>query len=349
MQPDSTSTSTPTSGAYREYRGRSITKPGHAPLSLPAGRRIRNIRRRIYGWAFRLCYWTLPKFPLRFIWLLARIILVPAARLRYWRRANKNLIRVYGDELSTEERQRILTNVFRNLASLAVEFTGALKKGPDIYKNRVEDTGLARILLDIEARSPRGWIGVSGHLGNWELMASWGASLPGSRAGHVIAKRLPNPHLNAIVHEARQRLGLETLYRDDPPTQVVRKLKEGCRLGIVPDQDVPSLPGVFIDFMGHPAYTPTGPARLALAADVPLIPMAFLRKKNGKGFLVVHEDPILPDRSRPRREEILRLTQAWSRALENMIHEHKDQWAWFHRRWRTTPEKLDGQGRAQVG
>ena len=341
MQPGSTTTTT----APREYRGKALIR--HSG-SRPFSKRVRDIRRRVYGWVFRCCYWALPKLPLWLISFLARSILVPAARLKYWRRANKNLVRVYGNQLSDQEREQVLKGVFGSMASLAVELTDALRRGPKMYKGRVEDDGLEQCLMELESSSKRGWIGVSGHLGNWELMASWAANLPGSRDGHVIAKRLPNPHLNEIVHEARQRLGLETLYRDDPPTLVVRKLRQGCRLGIVPDQDVPSLPGVFIDFLGHPAYTPTGPARLALAADVPLIPMAFLRKGKGEGFLVVHEDPIYPDRSRPKREEVLRLTQAWSKALENLIHKHKGQWAWFHRRWRTTPEKLEGLGRAQI-
>jgi Kdo2-lipid IVA lauroyltransferase/acyltransferase len=299
----------------------------------------------MYGWVFRCLYWTVPRLPLWFISLLARAILVPAARLKYWRRGEKNLIKVYGDKLSAEERRQILNRVFRNMASLVVELNDALKTGADMFR-RVEDTGVRRCLLDLERRSPQGWIGVSGHLGNWELLASWASHLSASRNTYAIAKRQPNPYLNSIVHEARQRIGVGTLYRDDPPTQVVRLLKKGIRLGIVPDQDVPSLPGVFIDFLGHPAYTPTGPARLALAADVPLIPIAFLRK--GKGFQVIHAEPIYPDKSRPRREEVLRLTRAWSKALENMIHEHKDQWAWFHRRWRTTPEKLAAFGRAEV-
>ncbi len=341
MQPGTTST------APREYRGRTVAPRRQVWGSLPLAKRVRNVRRRVYGWIFRCVYWTLPTLPLWLISLLARTILVPAARLRYWRRAERNLIQVYGDELSAGQREQILKGVFRNMASLAVELTDALKRGPDVYRDRVEDTGLAQVLLEIEQRSPRGWIGVTGHLGNWELMASWGAHLHGSRDGHAVGKRLPNPHLNSIVHEARQRLGIGTVYRDDPPTRVVRMLREGVRLGIVPDQDVPSLPGVFIDFLGRPAYTPTGPARLALAADVPLIPMALVRK--GNGFVVIHEEPIYPDRNRPKREEIVRLTQAWSKALENMIHKHKDQWAWFHRRWRTTPQKLADLGRAEVG
>jgi KDO2-lipid IV(A) lauroyltransferase len=329
-----------------EYRGTSARAGKRPPGRLPLDRRIRNIRRRIYGWVFRCVYWTLPKLPLWFISLLAKTIVVPAARLRYWRRAQRNLVRVYGDALSTEERRQILTGVFRGVGALVVELTGAMAKHHDFYRSRVEDAGLRGCVRELQERSPKGWIGVCGHLGNWELMAAWASQLPGARSFHVIAKRVPNPYLNAIVEDARLRLGLGTIYRDDPPTKIVRLLKAGNCLGIVPDQDVPALPGMFVDFLGHPAYTPTGPARLALAADVPLIPAALLRK--GDGFKVVWDQPIHPDRSRPRKEEVLRLTLAWSKALENMIHAHKDQWAWFHQRWKTTPEKLTARGRTRI-
>ena len=309
----------------------------HPRLSRRIQRRIRNVRRRIYGWVFGCCYWTLPKLPAWFISLLARTIVVPLARLMFWRLAEQNLVKVYGDGLGATERRKILTGVFRGLGSLLVEICGMLAKGHDFYLSRTEDFAARRKLLELEARSG-GWIGVSGHIGNWELLAAWLSWLPGRDRCYAIAKRLPNPHLNRIVDDARRRVGVHTLYRDDPPTRFLRLLRMGERMGAIPDQDVPSLPGIFIDFLGHQAYTPTGPARLALAANVPLVPMAFVRK--GDGFQMIVTEPIFPDHSRPKDEEVLRLTTAWSRRLEDMIHEHKDQWAWFHQRWNTTPERL---------
>jgi len=308
----------------------------HPRLSRRIQRRIRNARRRIYGWLFRCCYWTLPRLPNRVISMLARTVVMPVGRLMFWRLAEQNLHKVYGEGLSAAERRRILSGVFRSLGSLFVEVCGLMTKGHEYYLGRTEDSAARRRLLQLEESG--GWIGVSGHIGNWELLAAWLSWLPGRDRVYAIAKRVPNPHLNRIVEDARRRVGVHTLYREDPPTRFLRLLREGERMGAIPDQDVPSLPGIFIDFLGHPAYTPTGPARLALAANVPLVPMAFLRK--GGGFEVIVTEPIYPDRSRPKDEEILRLTQAWNRRLEEMIHEHRDQWAWFHARWKTTPERL---------
>ena len=183
------------------------------------------------------------------------------------------------------------------------------------------------------------------------MLATWASSLPGDRGRcHAIAKRQPNPHLSAVLDDLQDRLGYNPIYTDQHPMQVVtaclRHLKRGVRLGIAPDQDTARAPGVFIDFLGHPAYTSTGPAQLAQTVDVPLVPLAFVR--NGDRFEVIHGDPIFPERidGRSRHDEMMRLTRAWSAAIETMIHARKDHWTWFHERWKTTPEKLAARGRA---
>ena len=149
--------------------------------------------------------------------------------------------------------------------------------------------------------------------------------------------------MNRVIANLRGQHGMNTLYRDDPPAKLIRLLKAGQSFGTAADQDTPSVGGVFIDFLGRPAYTPLGPARLALVANVPLVVGAALRQRDR--FVMQINPPIFPDRSRPRHEEILRLTQEWSRQIEQLIREHPDQWPWFHDRWKTTPESLAAKSR----
>jgi KDO2-lipid IV(A) lauroyltransferase len=269
----------------------------------------------------------------------------------YGQRAEENLIKVYGDELTAEERGRILDRVFGDMPAFLLECLGAHNQGSAYFEGRIEDRSARKMVAEVEANSERGWIGVTPHMGNWLLLATWASSLPGGRGPcHAIAKRQPNPHLSAIVDVAQRRMGFTPIYTDGTPMQVVAEclkiLKKGKRLGIAPDQDSSQLPGVFVNFLGHPAYTPVGPAQLALAVDVPLLPMALIRRDEGLPFEVIHGDPIFPDqsRSRSREAETIRLTEAWSAAMEEMIHAHKEHWAWIHRRWRTTPEKLEARG-----
>ncbi len=106
---------------------------------------------------------------------------------------------------------------------------------------------------------------------------------------------------------------------------------------------MPSLAGVFIDFLGRPAYTLVGPARLAVSTGVPIVVTAMLRR--GDGYVAHVNDPIFPDPTRPREEEVLRLTLEWSRQIQELIRRHPEQWPWFHNRWKTTPEKLAARNR----
>jgi KDO2-lipid IV(A) lauroyltransferase len=184
-------------------------------------------------------------------------------------------------------------------------------------------------------------------MGNWELLAQWMHWNSVCGVGGIVVKRQPNPHLNAIIERLRGTFGMRTLYRDDNPVGILRLLRSGRAIGMAPDQDVASVGGMFIDFFGRPAYTPIGPARLAWTANVP-IRVAYVRRGEDGRQQVRFEEPILPDRSKPRHEEIARMTRAWSAQLEAAIRAQPDQWLWFHDRWKTTPEKLAGRGRERA-
>ncbi len=337
------------------YRGEEfrpkLKTSDHSSRGRRIQRRIRNVRRAVYGMFYRGCYWVLPRLPIWSVRLLGRSLIIPISRRLHWKTAESNLIKVYGDELDAAERKRILTKMFRDLPEFLVECVSVMKHGAEHFLDRIDDESARALIARLEAESPKGWIGITPHLGNWVTLATWASSLPGDRGRcHAIAKRQPNPHLSAVIDDIQERMNFTPIYTDEHPMQVVsaclRHLKKGARLGIAPDQDAAKAPGVFIDFLGYPAYTSTGPAQLALTVDVPLVPLAFVR--NGDRFEIIHGDPIYPERDteRTRQQELVRLTRAWSEAIETMIHERKDHWAWFHERWKTTPEKLAQRGRA---
>ena len=82
------------------------------------------------------------------------------------------------------------------------------------------------------------------------------------------------------------------------------------------------------------------------SSDLPIVVGAVFRQ--GDRYRVQINDPIYPDRSRPKKEEVLRLTVEWSRQLEEMIAAHPEQWFWFHDRWKTTPELLEAKNRQRL-
>jgi KDO2-lipid IV(A) lauroyltransferase len=259
----------------------------------------------------------------------------------------RHLELVYGDALDAAGRARIARGVTRNFVAGLEEFLTALRDGPESLDDRIDDAAARALLARLHAESPRGFVGLTGHIGNWELLGSWIARHGSRGLGAAVARRHPNARLNAHIESLRRRLGLETFYRDEPPTRPIRFLREGRYVAVVPDQDVKSLAGMFVDFLGRRAYTPLGPARLALAADVPIVCGFLLRNADGSLRIEVAE-PIRPDRRAPRAEEVERLTRAWSAAVESAVRAAPEQWVWFHERWRTTPELLAARGRSAL-
>jgi hypothetical protein len=45
--------------------------------------------------------------------------------------------------------------------------------------------------------------------------------------------------------------------------------------------------------------------------------------------------PIIPDPSKPAREDVGRMVQTYARFVEDCIREHPEDYLWLHRRWRT--------------
>jgi KDO2-lipid IV(A) lauroyltransferase len=308
---------------------------------------FKQTRRFLTYWlAYAPLTWLLEWLPMAVIRWFLRKIVEPIVIRTTRARSLRHLRLAMGDELTDERREEIARGVVRHFLDGVAESLLALRNGPETYEARLEDTAARTALATLQATTDRGFVGVTGHIGNWELMGQWLSRHDPRGLGAVVAKRMTNPWLNAHIERLRRRIGLETFYRDDDPRRALRLLRGGKSIATVPDQDVRYLAGMFVEFFGRPAYTPIGPARLALAADVPIICGFFLRRPEGRFELVVSE-PIFPDRSRPRDDEIERLTHAWSAEVEKVIRANPEQWAWFHERWRTTPERLAQRGQSR--
>jgi KDO2-lipid IV(A) lauroyltransferase len=181
----------------------------------------------------------------------------------------------------------------------------------------------------------RGILFVTGHVGNWELMAQRvGEEMPCA----TIARTGNDPKLTELVGRMRAEGRVETLWREDPGTAraMIRCFKQGKLLGILIDQDT-RVQGVFVPFFGRPAFTPRGAADLALRFRVPVV-VGWCRRRSpvpGGGHVIdlveVPYDPVPPD----KEAEVVRLTAACTALLEAAIRASPEEWVWMHERWRT--------------
>ncbi|MYA32318.1 MAG: lysophospholipid acyltransferase family protein [Gemmatimonadales bacterium] len=166
---------------------------------------------------------------------------------------------------------------------------------------------------------------VAGHLGNWELGGAAVRAL-GVRVTAVVQRQ--RGAFGRRLRDLRARLGLDVLDRDAAARPALDALRSGRILALVADQHA-RRGSVPIDFLGRPAWTSLAPARLCLAADVPLFFAALVRDPTG--YRIVHEEI---DGAGSRPGDPAEVTKRWVRALEREIERRPEQYFWFHRRWK---------------
>jgi KDO2-lipid IV(A) lauroyltransferase len=177
----------------------------------------------------------------------------------------------------------------------------------------------------------RGVVGITGHFSNWELLGGYVAGRLGGIA--VLATTAYDENFDRLAVHYRRRLDVRTIYRTEPPAAPLKWLRGGGFLGVLADQDIPSLPSVVVDFLGKPARTPVGPALLARRARVPIIPMYVVRERDNN-YRVVVEPPLPKSTSRNVKQAVEEDTAAWSAAVARWVRRWPEQWVWVHDRWR---------------
>jgi KDO2-lipid IV(A) lauroyltransferase len=296
---------------------------------------IAKIRRRIYYYGalmFSKLVLLLPyKFSVGFLsdlfGGLAYYVARPAANI-----AIKNLRERFPDK-SKKEVIKITKQIFCNEAKNFFELANFPRMDSKFLKNisTVENENLIIESL----KKGKGILFVSAHAGNWEITAAAVAEL--GVPVNVVARKIYIDQLNSMLVKYRESKKVKVILRDAPDSarKLLRALKKGEIIAMLIDQDT-EVAGVFVDFFGEKAWTPSGLAVLALrtGADV----LVGLDKRVDKYFhRTVVSGPITIVSSGDRDKDVENLTQKASSILEEHIRHYPDQWVWFHERWRTRP------------
>ena len=181
----------------------------------------------------------------------------------------------------------------------------------------------------------RGVVFMTPHLGCFEVTAQAYAEMlaPGLAPITVLYRPARQAWLREMVSEVRQRPGLSTAPASLAGVrQMIRALRRGEMVGLLPDQVPPDGLGVWAPFFGRPAYTMTLAARLVQQTGaVPLLAWGE-RLPNGAGF-AVHVSAFgesLPADPRAQAES----AAAVNRAMERLIRECPQQYLWGYHRYK---------------
>ena len=244
-----------------------------------------------------------------------------------------NLERVFGDRYDRRERERIINFSVRNMAKTMLELLKAGWLSDEQLREFVQIRGEEHLRHAVE--QGRGVVVITGHFGNWELLAATIGRLGYDLA--VIARDANDQNTANIINRAREAAVAEVLPRESV-REMLRVLREGNILGILPDQHT-ERGGIWLPFMGHLACTAPGPATLAQRTGSPIVP-AFARRTEDDRLDLYFLPPIEVPDTGDRQQDIRTATRLINDALSAEIMAHPEQWIWMHRRWRQPPAEV---------
>lgn len=234
-------------------------------------------------------------------------------------------------ERSRRQRWAILRQSYQHFGMVFVEFVrmpaifaeclGSIVNFDETHVRQAREQGTGAIIM-------------SGHLGNWEL-----AILSIGRLGYplttvVVRQRGPG---GSFLETVRNATGSRTISKKIPTRTMLDLLHEGNFLGMAGDQDARKR-GVWVTFFGRPSSRPRGPAVFALRTGAPML-FCWCRLQRDRQYQLDFVPINTENLPRNRDRAVQALTQRYMDALEKAIRQHPEQYFWFHRMWKTSPEQ----------
>jgi KDO2-lipid IV(A) lauroyltransferase len=192
----------------------------------------------------------------------------------------------------------------------------------------------------------RGLVLLTPHMGSFEVAAQAYAERFGARQPITVLYRpARQAWLRELEETARARPALATA----PATlagvrQMMRALKRGETLGLLPDQVPPEGMGVWVPFFGQPAYTMTLGARLALQTGAAALLIWAERLPRGAGY-VVRVAPLAEPLPAAEGGDLTAAAAAMNRNMERMILACPSQYLWGYHRYKQ-PRQAAAEGAA---
>jgi KDO2-lipid IV(A) lauroyltransferase len=249
--------------------------------------------------------------------------LVPAAR----RTARENVARVF-PQLSDRGQRDLVRRCFLAMGELLADTVAMLRVSGSLPL--IALSAEARAVLDQARGEGRGVMFASAHLGPWERVA---ASLVAAGVPLVaLVRESYDPRFSRLYERMRTAHGVRVVWRARPgaAARILRTLRGGEVLGVPMDLSS-RVPSCDVPFLGHPAPTAVGPARIALRTRAAVVVGTAAPGPDGE--LVVTATRIdscgLSCDDNGARELTTRINAELSQRILALPHA----WVWMHDRW----------------
>jgi Kdo2-lipid IVA lauroyltransferase/acyltransferase len=242
---------------------------------------------------------------------------------------SKNLIKLNIQraipEINPSKIKIISNDMWNNYGRTLSEYIFLKNFRNDQFRSNINITGkeiLQKIRLE---KTPV--IFVSGHFGNFELMAmeieKSGVNLA------AIYRPLNNIFLNVLMERIRKKYICRNQIKKGTSgvRELLRLYKKGYSIALMIDQRVSQ--GIKSKFFDEEAFTTTIPAQFIKKFNCKVVPIS-IKRHNGVNFNIKVEKPMEFSKN-SSTEKITRELNIW---LEKTILKNPGEWIWSHNRWK---------------
>ena len=279
---------------------------------------------------YHAAYFLPRKIGLFLFGLLGRLIfLIPTKDKK---RTLAHLTKIYSGTWSPKQIRRTAARVYYNIGKNVFDALYLSRCSNEEFDALVKNAGFSGMQEGYE--QGRGIVAITSHSGCYEMNVQLLAR-KGLRC-LTIGQELFDKRVDKLIVTMRKRNNITYLYRDQSSREVIRFLNKGGALGVLLDQDTYG-DGVFADFLGIPAYTPSGPVRMAMRYNLPVFAGYSARQKDDTHCIYISER-IQLDNTGNYERDLVNNVQKVNDFLCSGIRQYPDQWVWMHRRWKRKPD-----------
>lgn len=244
-------------------------------------------------------------------------------------------VKIAFPEKSEAERARIVREHWKNLGRVMAETMQIDRLIADPSRMEIVNQGLFHRYRDKLGAA----VGVSLHMGNWELAVWPLTAAKASPAG--IYRSVNNPYVDRYLREQRKDLftggmfGRGKVEGDHGDTQKTARLimdyvRRGGRLGLV--CDLYDRTGIPVPFFGRDARTQAIGAMIARRVGARIWMARCVRIGSASRFKIEIKELRVP-RTANQAADIQWIMTAMQQQFEAWIREAPEQWMWSNRRW----------------
>lgn len=269
--------------------------------------------------------------PFRALYVLSDILFVPVFYLMRYRRKMvwKNLRNSFPHKPDKEIR-RIEKEFYHHFCDLLLETIKIPRMSvAEIQQRmRLENPEVLQNLIDRNCNVSA----YLGHYGNWEWCSGLWAYYTQTATPVNIYRKLKNPYFDGYFLGLRSHFGAVNVEKDSILRSVLRLQKEGkpVVLALVSDQK-PSPNNIHYRTMFLNRQTPvlTGAERIARTLDHAVVYLEVTKIKRG-----FYSAKFIPITEHAKETPEFKITEIYTRLLENTILRNPAYWLWTHNRWK---------------